>query len=168
MGLYRRQRLRAGIVKENMIMDPLTVALPKGRLLEPAAELFRRQGWRCDLGNGSRQLLVTEGKPAAPRARPPRARSAFCWSSPRTSRFMSNMARPTWASSVRTCCGRAVATCTNRCSSISDVAGWCWRGCPRSGNATFAWRQACAWRPSIPGWRAPTFNSRDCPWRSSR
>ncbi len=41
-------------------MDPLTVALPKGRLLEPAAELFRRQGWRCDLGNGSRQLLVTE------------------------------------------------------------------------------------------------------------
>ena len=43
-------------------MDPLTVALPKGRLLEPAAELFRRQGWRCDLGNGSRQLLVTEGK----------------------------------------------------------------------------------------------------------
>jgi len=42
-------------------MDPLTVALPKGRLLEPAAELFRRQGWRCDLGNGSRQLLVTEG-----------------------------------------------------------------------------------------------------------
>ena len=42
-------------------MDPWTVALPKGRLLEPAAELFRRQGWRCDLGNGSRQLLVTEG-----------------------------------------------------------------------------------------------------------
>ena len=42
-------------------MDPLTVALPKGRLLESAAELFRRQGWRCDLGNGSRQLLVTEG-----------------------------------------------------------------------------------------------------------
>ena len=42
-------------------MNPLTVALPKGRLLEPAAELFRRQGWRCDLGNGSRQLLVTEG-----------------------------------------------------------------------------------------------------------
>ena len=41
-------------------MDPLTVALPKGRLLEPTAELFRRQGWRCDLGNGSRQLLVTE------------------------------------------------------------------------------------------------------------
>jgi ATP phosphoribosyltransferase len=47
--------------KENEAMDPLTVALPKGRLLEPAAELFRRQGWRCDLGNGSRQLLVTEG-----------------------------------------------------------------------------------------------------------
>jgi ATP phosphoribosyltransferase len=41
-------------------MDPLTVALPKGRLLEPAAELFRRLGWRCDLGNGSRQLLATE------------------------------------------------------------------------------------------------------------
>jgi ATP phosphoribosyltransferase len=41
-------------------MEPLTVALPKGRLLEPAAKLFRRQGWRCDLGNGSRQLLVTE------------------------------------------------------------------------------------------------------------
>jgi ATP phosphoribosyltransferase len=46
--------------KEKVAMDPLTVALPKGRLLEPAAELFRRQGWRCDLGNGSRQLLITE------------------------------------------------------------------------------------------------------------
>jgi ATP phosphoribosyltransferase len=41
-------------------MEPLTVALPKGRLLEPAADLFRRLGWHCDLGNGSRQLLVTE------------------------------------------------------------------------------------------------------------
>jgi ATP phosphoribosyltransferase len=41
-------------------MVPLTVAMPKGRLLEPAANLFRRLGWRCDLGNGSRQLLVTE------------------------------------------------------------------------------------------------------------
>lgn len=41
-------------------VDPLTIALPKGRLLEPAADLFRRLGWRCDLGNGSRQLLVTE------------------------------------------------------------------------------------------------------------
>jgi len=41
-------------------MNPLTVALPKGRLLEPAANLFRQLGWRCDLGNGSRQLLVTE------------------------------------------------------------------------------------------------------------
>jgi ATP phosphoribosyltransferase len=41
-------------------MEPLTVALPKGRLLEPAAALFRRHGWRCELGNGSRQLLVTE------------------------------------------------------------------------------------------------------------
>jgi ATP phosphoribosyltransferase len=38
----------------------LTVALPKGRLLEPAANLFRCLGWPCDLGNGSRQLLVTE------------------------------------------------------------------------------------------------------------
>lgn len=41
-------------------MGPLTVALPKGRLLEPAANLFRRLGWHCDLGSGSRQLLVTE------------------------------------------------------------------------------------------------------------
>jgi ATP phosphoribosyltransferase len=41
-------------------MNPLTVAMPKGRLLEPAADLFRRLGWPCDLGNGSRQLLVTE------------------------------------------------------------------------------------------------------------
>jgi ATP phosphoribosyltransferase len=40
--------------------DVLTVALPKGRLFEPAAELFRQLGWRCDLGNGSRQLVVTE------------------------------------------------------------------------------------------------------------
>ncbi|MEJ2210616.1 MAG: ATP phosphoribosyltransferase [Anaerolineae bacterium] len=42
------------------MQDVLTVALPKGRLLEPAAGLFRHLGWRCDLGNGSRQLLVTE------------------------------------------------------------------------------------------------------------
>lgn len=41
-------------------MEPLTLALPKGRLLESAAKLFRQLGWRCDLGNGSRQLLVTE------------------------------------------------------------------------------------------------------------
>lgn len=42
------------------MQDPLTVALPKGRLLEPATRLFRHLGWPCDLGNGSRQLLVTE------------------------------------------------------------------------------------------------------------
>jgi ATP phosphoribosyltransferase len=47
---------------EDRGMRPLTVALPKGRLLEPAASLFRRLGWPCDLGNGSRQLLVTEGR----------------------------------------------------------------------------------------------------------
>ena len=41
-------------------MEPLTIALPKGRLLEPAANLFRRLGWQCDINNGSRQLLVTE------------------------------------------------------------------------------------------------------------
>jgi ATP phosphoribosyltransferase len=41
-------------------MEPLTIALPKGRLLEPAAALFRRLGWVCELDNGSRQLLVTE------------------------------------------------------------------------------------------------------------
>jgi ATP phosphoribosyltransferase len=41
-------------------MEPLTVALPKGRLLQPAASLFRRLGWPCELDNGSRQLLVLE------------------------------------------------------------------------------------------------------------
>ena len=41
-------------------MHPLTVALPKGRLLETTASLFRSLGWPCDLGNGSRQLLITE------------------------------------------------------------------------------------------------------------
>ena len=46
--------------ERNPMQDLLTVALPKGRLLEPAAGLFRHLGWRCDLGNGSRQLLVTE------------------------------------------------------------------------------------------------------------
>ncbi len=47
--------------------EPLTVALPKGRLLAPAAELFRRMGWRCDLNGGSRQLLLTEpGTPDRP------------------------------------------------------------------------------------------------------
>lgn len=47
-----------------MMDDPLTVALPKGRLLTPAAELFRRLGWRCDLDEESRQLLLAE--PGAP------------------------------------------------------------------------------------------------------
>jgi ATP phosphoribosyltransferase len=42
------------------MQDPLTVALPKGRLLEPATRLFRYLGWPCNLGNGSRQLLLTE------------------------------------------------------------------------------------------------------------
>jgi ATP phosphoribosyltransferase len=41
-------------------MEPLTMALPKGRLLAPAADLFQRLGWPCELGNGSRQLQVTE------------------------------------------------------------------------------------------------------------
>jgi ATP phosphoribosyltransferase len=41
-------------------MEPLTVALPKGRLLAPAVSMFRSLGWRCDLDNGSRQLLITE------------------------------------------------------------------------------------------------------------
>jgi ATP phosphoribosyltransferase regulatory subunit len=43
-------------------LHPLTIALPKGRLLEAAAGLFRRLGWPCDLGNGSRHLLVTENR----------------------------------------------------------------------------------------------------------
>lgn len=50
-------------------MEPLTVAMPKGRLLEPAADLFRALGWRCELGNGSRQLLITEAKGAGEQLR---------------------------------------------------------------------------------------------------
>ena len=50
------------------VEKPLTVALPKGRLLAPAAELFRALGWRCDLDNGTRQLLLTE--PGAPQYPP--------------------------------------------------------------------------------------------------
>jgi ATP phosphoribosyltransferase len=45
-----------------VVAEPLTIALPKGRLLEPAAGLFRQAGWRCEVGNGSRQLLVTENR----------------------------------------------------------------------------------------------------------
>ncbi len=41
-------------------MKPLTIALPKGRLLEPSVALFRRLGYRCELREGSRQLLVEE------------------------------------------------------------------------------------------------------------
>lgn len=43
--------------------EALTVALPKGRLLEPSASLFRTMGWPCEVGNGSRQLVVTEERP---------------------------------------------------------------------------------------------------------
>ena len=46
-------------------MEPLTVALPKGRLLQPAADLFRELGWPCELGNGTRQLQVTETRDIA-------------------------------------------------------------------------------------------------------
>lgn len=38
-------------------MNPLTIALPKGRLLETARELFARLGHPCSVGNGSRKLL---------------------------------------------------------------------------------------------------------------
>jgi ATP phosphoribosyltransferase len=48
------------LCEEETMDDPLTVALPKGRLLRPAIKLFRRLGWCCDLDNGSRQLLVSE------------------------------------------------------------------------------------------------------------
>jgi len=41
-------------------VEQLTVALPKGRLLEPSVALFRRLGYRCPVSNGSRQLLVDE------------------------------------------------------------------------------------------------------------
>ena len=41
-------------------MESLTVALPKGRLLESSAALFRRLGYDCPVDNGSRQLLVDE------------------------------------------------------------------------------------------------------------
>lgn len=44
-------------------MERLTVALSKGRLLEPGVALFRRLGYECAVGNNSRQLLVDE--PAA-------------------------------------------------------------------------------------------------------
>ncbi|MBN1656795.1 MAG: ATP phosphoribosyltransferase [Anaerolineae bacterium] len=46
--------------RRSAVTELLTVALPKGRLFERAAALFRRLGWQCDLGNGSRQLVVTE------------------------------------------------------------------------------------------------------------
>lgn len=45
-------------------MNPLTIALPKGRLLDPAVDRFRRLGWNCRLDNGSRQLLFTETRHA--------------------------------------------------------------------------------------------------------
>jgi ATP phosphoribosyltransferase len=45
-------------------MQPLTIALPKGRLFQPAADLFRHLGWPCGLDNGSRQLLITEANEA--------------------------------------------------------------------------------------------------------
>jgi len=41
-------------------VNPLTIALSKGRLLEPSVALFRRLGYRCSVNNGSRQLLVDE------------------------------------------------------------------------------------------------------------
>lgn len=41
-------------------MEPLTVALPKGRLLAPSAALFEQLGYYCPVDNGSRQLLVEE------------------------------------------------------------------------------------------------------------
>lgn len=47
-------------------MNPLTIALPKGRLLEPSVALFRRLGYRCNVNNGSRQLLVDEPAPPVP------------------------------------------------------------------------------------------------------
>jgi ATP phosphoribosyltransferase len=37
---------------------PLTVALPKGRLLPPASELFRQIGCGCSFDDGSRRLLL--------------------------------------------------------------------------------------------------------------
>lgn len=41
-------------------MERLTVALPKGRLLEPSEALFRRLGYVCAIENDSRRLLVDE------------------------------------------------------------------------------------------------------------
>jgi ATP phosphoribosyltransferase len=41
-------------------VEQLTVALPKGRLLADAVALFRRMGYRCEVDNGTRKLLVDE------------------------------------------------------------------------------------------------------------
>lgn len=41
-------------------MEPLTIALPKGRLLEPAVSLFQGLGYACEIRNGSRHLRVRE------------------------------------------------------------------------------------------------------------
>jgi ATP phosphoribosyltransferase len=41
-------------------VERLTVALPKGRLLEPSVHLFQHLGYVCAIGNGSRQLVVDE------------------------------------------------------------------------------------------------------------
>ncbi len=41
-------------------MAIMTIALPKGRLLEPSVNLFRGLGYRCALGEGSRRLIGEE------------------------------------------------------------------------------------------------------------
>jgi ATP phosphoribosyltransferase len=41
-------------------VQPLIIALPKGRLLGPAAALFQRLGYECAIDNGERNLHVNE------------------------------------------------------------------------------------------------------------
>jgi ATP phosphoribosyltransferase len=42
------------------VTNPLTIAMPKGRLLEPAVALFGLLGYDCPLNNNSRQLRVED------------------------------------------------------------------------------------------------------------
>jgi len=41
-------------------VQPLTIALPKGRLLGPSVALFQRLGYDCAVANGERHLQVNE------------------------------------------------------------------------------------------------------------
>ena len=120
--------------------SPLTIALPRGRILDEALPLFARAGF--DLAPPRRR--ARGGVLIIPIAEPVCACSSCATP---TCRPTSSTAPPTSASPGATCSRSRIAISTSRSTSGSAAAGWS-SPSPRTGRSTRTRRSTCATPPS--------------------